>query len=234
MSEFSKLIVEEMNRKGMTRAQLGAALGVSQQAASSWLQPNKQKPERWKEIALAVGVPMDVAERAVNTPVSPSESGTFEQTHVRLSTFKPSANAGKRAPLAPPAAGMIPVIGRAAAGEPGKIIIMDGEPSEWIPCPPELIGVDGGYATYVYGDSMEPRYFNGERVYVHPSRPYGPKDFVVAQVRDDDDNLSAYVKRFVSYTAQGLKLHQYNPDDDLEFAPDAVDAVHLIVGSGRG
>ena len=144
------------------------------------------------------------------------------------------SNKGPSVPLGAPAPGLIPVLGRAAAGEPGKILMLDGEPSEWITCPPELVGVDGAYATYVYGDSMEPRYFNGERVYVHPIRPSGPRDFVVAQVRDENDDLSGYVKRLVVWDEAGLTLHQFNPDTDLEFTPDKVDSVHVIVGSGRG
>lgn len=223
-----------MNAKGFTQSDLAIGMGVSQQAVSEWVNGNVQRPKKWKDIAFTLGIPMEEAERAVNTPLEMSTPGTFEQTHVRVATFRPSPNTGRQSRLAPPPSGMIPVMGRAAAGEPGKILLLDGEPSEWIPCPPELVGVEGAYATYVYGDSMEPRYFNGERVYVHPTRPAGPKDFVVAQVRDEAGNLSGYVKRLLGWTEQGLRLHQYNPETDLDFEPDAVESVHLVVGSGRG
>src|SRR5690606_34932929 len=44
-------------------------------------------------------------------------------------------NAGASIPVGSIPRGVIPVLGRAAAGEPGKIILLDGDPTEWIPCP---------------------------------------------------------------------------------------------------
>lgn len=232
MSEISKLIVAALNAKGITQADLAQKMNVTQQAVSEWVGGSIQAPRKWKEIAVALGIPLDEAQRAVNTPLEQSTPGTLEQTHLKVATFRPS-NVGRRAGLSPPAAGMIPILGRAAAGEPGKIVLL-GEVNEWIPCPPELIGVEGGYATYVHGSSMEPRYFHNERVYVHPTRPVGKDDFVVAQVSDEEQNRSGYVKQLVTWNRNGLTLHQYNPDTTLAFDADRVDAVHLIVGSGRG
>ena len=44
--------------------------------------------------------------------------------------------------------------------------------------PPQLEGVEGAKAVYVRGRAMEPRYYAGEIVYLHPSRPPNPGDFV--------------------------------------------------------
>lgn len=222
MSEFSKLIHAAMSARGVGQKELALAMGVTQQAVSEWVSGGVQKPKAWKKIADFLDIPIDEAQRAVDTPLDAAPSAR-----------NPAPNAGKVLPLRPaPVPGTIPVVGRAAAGEPGKIVYLN-EVHEWIPCPPELIGVEGAYATYVHGDSMQPRYFNNERVYVHPARPYGPGDFVVAQIGEGDD-ATAYVKQFVSWNRNKLVLHQYNPDDEFDFDSDDVSAVHLIVGSGRG
>ena len=121
-----------------------------------------------------------------------------------------------------------PIVGRAAAGEPGKLTMMHTE-YDTIPTPPELAGAEGGYAVYVYGDSMEPRYFAGELLMVHPHKPVGRGDFCVVQIGSNDD-ACGYVKQFVSHDSEVLKLRQLNPGGEIEFAAGDVAAVQKIVG----
>jgi phage repressor protein C with HTH and peptisase S24 domain len=93
-----------------------------------------------------------------------------------------------------------------------------------------LNGVEGGYAVYVYGDSMEPRYYAGELLMVHPHKPIARGDFCVMQIGFGDD-ACGYVKQFVSHDSARFKLRQLNPDGPLEFAANGVTAIHKIVGS---
>jgi len=97
------------------------------------------------------------------------------------------------------------------------------------PPPQELAGADGGYAVYVYGDSMEPRYFAGELLLVHPHKPVGRGDFCVVQVGSGDD-ACGYVKQFVSRDSERLRLRQLNPDGLLDITSGDVTAIHKIVG----
>ncbi|MEP0323264.1 S24 family peptidase [Bauldia litoralis] len=130
---------------------------------------------------------------------------------------------------------LIPIFGQAVAGEDG-VFEFSGEPVDHLPAPTALAGVSDAYGVYVQGDSMEPRYFAGEIVYVHPRRPPTRGCFVVVQLRPEADGGSppAYVKRFMSWGSRELVLEQFNPAKELRFTSDRVLAVHRIVMSGDG
>jgi phage repressor protein C with HTH and peptisase S24 domain len=127
----------------------------------------------------------------------------------------------------------IPVYGHAVGGKDGEFILNGNQVTEVL-APASLSSIPGAYAVYVVGDSMEPRYFAGEVVFVNPRLPIGRGAFVVAQIAisDDDDVPHAYVKRFVSQDAKRLRLEQYNPKKVLEFPAARVVSVHRIIMSG--
>ena len=127
--------------------------------------------------------------------------------------------------------GLVPVVGRAAAmGEVGKLVMLN-EVSDYVQRPPELEGVPDGYAVYVYGESMVPRYFPNEKVYVHPHRPVARGDFCVVQIGNPNPEC-AYIKRFVSMDESEIRLEQYNPPKEIAFPRDDVHSIGRIVGSG--
>lgn len=127
----------------------------------------------------------------------------------------------------------IPVFGRASGG-PDGVFEMNGETILHATCPPALANIDDGYGVIVSGDSMEPRYFDGEVLYVNPQRRAHHGDFVVAQIQTEEHGpLVAYVKRFSSRSASELTLKQYNPAKDLNFPSDNVKSVHVVIGTGE-
>src|SRR5258707_304288 len=100
--------------------------------------------------------------------------------------------------------------------------------------PPILSHVRDAYAVYVVGDSMEPRYFAGETVFVNPRLPISRGSFVVAQIsKGEEPEPRAYVKRFLSQDGKRLRLEQYNPKKILEFPASTVVAIHRIVMSSE-
>ena len=130
-------------------------------------------------------------------------------------------------------AAWIPVYGHAVGGKDGEFVLSGNQVSEVL-APPNLSHVRDAYAVYVVGDSMEPRYFAGETVFVNPRLPISRGSFVVAQIsKDQEAEPRAYVKRFVSQDAKRLRLEQYNPKKMLEFAMSAVVAIHRIVMSSE-
>jgi phage repressor protein C with HTH and peptisase S24 domain len=127
----------------------------------------------------------------------------------------------------------IPVFGHAVGGKDGEFILSGNQVSEVL-APPNLSHVPDAYAVYVVGDSMEPRYFAGETVFVNPRLPIGRGSFVVAQIsKGQESEPRAYVKRFVSQDAKRLRLEQYHPKKVLEFPMSTVVAIHRIVMSGE-
>lgn len=127
---------------------------------------------------------------------------------------------------------IIPVYGNAVGGIDGEFAMNGGILYEVV-APPVLNNVSGAYAVLISGDSMEPRYFDGDLAYVNPDRRVTKGDFVIAQIRNEVDGpLLAFVKRFVRHNAEELVLEQYNPPKQIRFPHDHVHSVHYIAMSG--
>jgi phage repressor protein C with HTH and peptisase S24 domain len=128
----------------------------------------------------------------------------------------------------------IPAYGQAVGGRDGEFIL-NGNRIVDVLAPPSLQGVPDAYAVYVVGDSMEPRYFAGEAVFVNPRLPVRVGDFVVAQIAaDEGEPPLAYVKRYTGQNEKSLRLEQLNPPKKLTFAADRLVSIHRIVMSGEG
>jgi len=128
----------------------------------------------------------------------------------------------------------IPAYGQAVGGRDGEFIL-NGNRIVDVLAPPSLLGVPDAYAVYVVGDSMEPRYFAGEAVFVNPRLPVRRGDFVVAQIAvEDGEPPHAYIKRFVARDARTLRLEQFHPKKTLEFPVGRVISVHRIIMGGNG
>ena len=128
----------------------------------------------------------------------------------------------------------IPAYGQAVGGRDGEFIL-NGNRIVDVLAPPSLQGVPDAYAVYVVGDSMEPRYFAGEAVFVNPRLPVRRGDFVVAQIAvEPGEPPHAYIKRFVARDARTLRLEQFHPKKTLEFPVGRVISVHRIIMGGDG
>ena len=127
----------------------------------------------------------------------------------------------------------IPVYGSAVGGVDGEFAMNGGVLYEVV-APPVLNNVTGAYAVQVSGESMEPRYFDGEVVFVNPHKRVVKGDFVIVQIHagTEDDPPLAFVKRFVRHNAVELVLTQYNPPKELRFSHDRVKSVHFITMGG--
>lgn len=127
----------------------------------------------------------------------------------------------------------IPVYGSAVGGINGEFA-MNGIALYEVVAPAVLDNVSGAYAVQVSGESMEPRYFDGEIVFVNPHRRVVKGNFVIVQIlgETDDDPPLAFVKRFVRHNDVELVLEQYNPAKELRFPHDRVKSVHFITMGG--
>ena len=128
----------------------------------------------------------------------------------------------------------VPLLGQGSAGRNGRFPF-NGDRVTNVPAPSTLARVRGAYAIYVVGDSMEPRYEAGEKVFVDPSRPVLPGDYVVAQIAEAEGEApSGYIKQFVGIDDKTLRLYQLNPRKKLTFPSTKVVSVHKIVFGGAG
>lgn len=100
-------------------------------------------------------------------------------------------------------------------------------------CPPQLSEISGAYAVSISGDSMYPRYEDGEIAFVDPTRRVKKGDYVVAQiVVDEYGPPQAYVKKFIRHNSSELVLEQFNPAKELHFPHERVVSVHFIALAG--
>jgi phage repressor protein C with HTH and peptisase S24 domain len=206
-----------LQKPGKTQRGLAAALGVDASAISRLLAGTRQLK----------AAEIEAVTRYLDEGVQPGASVPAGFSAAPLN-YAPAPVAGPRD---------LPVVGTAVAGADG-MFLMNGQIHDYIERPPSLQGVAGAYAVYVADRSMEPRYFAGETLHVHPGRPIpqGDNSFVVVQLKPEVEGEApkALVKQFIRRTATRLMLRQYNPPADLEFDTDAVASVHLIIWAGRG
>lgn len=128
---------------------------------------------------------------------------------------------------------LIPLYGTAVGGEDGEFVL-NGNHLDDIFAPPSLSGIGGAYAVQINGESMWPRYEDGETAFVHPKRRPVKGDYVIAEIHVDEHNPPlAYVKRLVKRTDQELILEQFNPPKLLTFEGHMVKSVHYILRSGE-
>lgn len=174
-----------------------------------------------------------VLTRKGNPPISNEEVWELAGPEFAATPLeRPNASIGSKIPTS---LTHIPLYGQAVGGIDGEFVLNEGNRLADIVAPPNLANIGGAYAVSVSGESMEPRYFDGEVVFVHPRRRPVRGDFVVAQIHNPNDGPPlAYVKRLVRYSEAGLVLEQYNPPKELRFEHRAVVSVHVIVMGGDG
>ena len=225
--ELIKRLVEA--RDNLTLADLSRALGLNHayfQQYVSGRSPKKGLPEDVREgAAHLLGIDPDRLRETQRLPVGLAQVGESARA---VSTVTQSTRSG------PPSGAVsveygsrdFPIYGSSQAGNEGQVVDYD-HVVEYRHRPPELIGVNGAWGMYVVGDSMEPRYFHGDRVHVNPHKPVRAGRFVVI-VRHDN---TALVKQFVAKNDSRYKLRQLNPKRDIEIPAAEVQGCFLIVGA---
>lgn len=127
----------------------------------------------------------------------------------------------------------IPLYGTAVGGVDGQFEL-NGNLMDRVKAPASLWTVKKAYAVRCAGESMEPRYEDGETIFVDPDRRVTRNDYVVAQIRAQEDGPPlAFVKKFVRWNSEVLVLNQFNPQKELVFDAKLVESVHYILKSGE-
>lgn len=162
----------------------------------------------------------------------PSMPPVTSHDMVRMKGLRQEA---RPAPLATPGGRDLPVLGAARGGEQGYFL-SNGELFEMTERPASLVGIAEAYAVYMVGESMEPRYHNGETLFVHPFRPPERGKYVVVQLHGESEHASDLemeylVKQYLGKTSKEIILFQFNPQKELRFPLRRVRAVHRVVGT---
>lgn len=205
---------------GVSQKSLGDHVGTTRNAVSRWESGDASPAsERFPAIA-----------EHLNTTVEWLMMGNGDRD--LPATPKREASNGSIIDLPLGHDGLLPVYGQAVAGVEGQFP-MNGNILFWVVAPPQIARIDGAYAVGISGESMFPRYEDGEIAFVNPSRRVKKGDYVVAQVQvDEHEPPQAYVKRFLRHNDEELVLSQFNPPKELSFDHSKVVSVHYIELAG--
>ena len=163
-SRFRQRFSELKTKQGLTQEKLGDCMGVTQGTIGHWLR-GRRTPETLEQFRSLA--------RCLDTSYSWLLTGA-EESEQEVSNVEPG----------PDIRGIHPLISWVQAGKWCEIMddFAPGDAEEWIPCP-----VNCGPQTFVLrvvGVSMEPRFREGELVFVDPSRRAENGSFVVVRLED--------------------------------------------------
>jgi phage repressor protein C with HTH and peptisase S24 domain len=75
----------------------------------------------------------------------------------------------------------------------------------------------GIFALYIRGTTMEPRFHEGDLVYVDSGRPAEPGDDVLIELHPDEPDgiRPAFIRRLISSAADAIVVRQHNPKREM-------------------
>ena len=124
----------------------------------------------------------------------------------------------------------VPVYGSVVGGADGDFE-MNGDVIDRVRRPAGLTNARNAFALYVVGTSMQPRYDEGDLIFVHPGRPavVGSDVVVELHAKDEFNRPKALLKRYRGKTPTLLLLEQLNPLAEIEIPLDEVKQVLRVL-----
>lgn len=206
---------------GLSQEELAEKLGVSRGAVGNWELGKPVGLSNLSKMAELSGVGLDWIAYNKDGGMIAIQAKTYSPSNAKVTGAK--AQRGTK----------IPLYGSAVGGEDGQFIL-NGNKLDDIFAPPSLSGISEAYAVQIAGESMWPRYEDGETVFVNPKRRPVKGDYVIAQIYlEEESTPHAYIKRLVRRTDRELVLEQFNPQKLLTFHGDQVESVHYVLRSGE-
>jgi len=123
---------------------------------------------------------------------------------------------------------MVPVYGAASGGLQKGLSLSKGNVVDWVTRHPAQFGIVNAFAVYVLSDSMVPRYFRGELVYVHSGRPPETNRDCLVEMKNGD----VHVQRFLNQSEEKIRLAQFNPPEEKDIPKEDIKAIYAVVGRG--
>lgn len=118
-----------------------------------------------------------------------------------------------------------------AAGSFDGYNILHHDAMEFIDRPKYLQNIDEAYAVRVRGDSMMPRFFDGDPLFVHPRQAPSPTDAIIIQVYSKTGQPEVYVKEYVREQHDLVICKQYNPEKERIFEKKNIMAMHRVISN---
>lgn len=219
MSETANPLRAYRRQAGLTLEQLARAAGTTAAQISKLEKGDRRLTVDWMA---RLAPPLGVTMADLLTPIAPRTAPPAGPASLLL----PGGDAAYAGiPLSGDPRDFIPVRSAGRGGDEQEMFLQDG-PIDHVRRPPSLAQVRDGYAIYVVGDSMQPRFRPGQILHVNPFKPAQPGTGVVVT----KTNGAVLIKEFVRHDARTLELRQYNPAETLRLAAAEIAAVHTVVG----
>jgi len=117
----------------------------------------------------------------------------------------------------------LPVIG-SVCGSGDCDFVLTGEVIDRVRRLPALAGARAAFAVYIIGDSMSPRYDEGDLIIAHPGKPAitGCDVLVELQPLAPDGIRRVLLRTYRGKTASGFLLSQVSPESEQEISADQI------------
>jgi SOS-response transcriptional repressor LexA len=224
MSEIS----EAARQLKALREQAGLSMRVVADSLGWRLTKYQHYEDRYRRRFLPIELARHLADLFAPHGVNPAE--VMELAGVGLDRSLPGSGViirGDAGPQ-PTAPRDLPIMGAVRGGSTG-FYFNDGDPKEYVERPASLAGSTNAFALYVDGDSMEPRYFAGEVLFVNPNRPLTKNCFVAVELTDG----RGLIKQFLRRNDDQVVLHQFNPARDIKLSAKDIKNIYRIIAAGE-
>jgi phage repressor protein C with HTH and peptisase S24 domain len=220
---FAKRLEAELVRYGITQISVANRLGISQGTVSGWFNRGYvPQPRILFDLADMLGVRPEWLLEGKEPKLNERSQRVGEQVitdvmhlpSAALSVFRESASDYKQKGVVnavpyPAGVRMIPVLSWAQAGQAVDFAQM---PDEWLELIPAAVTDDRAFAVQLRGDSMEPKYSDGDVAIVLPNTPPRNGDLVIANIKEEG---TAFKLMFlVGGDPEKIRLKSYNPTYD--------------------
>ncbi len=111
----------------------------------------------------------------------------------------------------------LPVYGRAFGGQFSDVVLFnDAEAIDWVGMPYNLAGVVGAFAVMCSGNSMSPKYENGDILHIHPDKRIRRGHYIVVEW-DEGDHRKATIGRYLNAVGNKVTVEKLNPATTVDF-----------------
>jgi phage repressor protein C with HTH and peptisase S24 domain len=226
-----RFIPKRLADLGLNQNDLAQALGIDASGVSRMLKGERHI--RANEVAVIAQLLRITVDDLVRELQSVEKSVENEETRILEAVRSPVAVRTNTArPIQTSGEGPIAVMGRPVLGGGGSFE-MTPRSVDAVPRPRVLDGVPGAYAVFMPDDSMEPRYFTGELLFIHPGKPFKIGSFVVVTVKgQDDEPPRSYIRMFIGVDrADAYRFAQLKPQGapPLIVPSERIVNIHRIV-----
>lgn len=239
---FRESMISEEERKRLTAtliqsrlaeldrdmAELARAAGVSFTSARNWtLGINLPAIKRVPAIASFLNVSESDILAAINGPSDDSPK-------LVVAIGKPMSQKNRSAPprvaeIAELGPRDVPILGVVVGGQKGDFTF-DGYTLGHARRPAAIADLTNVYAMYVTGNSMDPRFRDGELVYVHRREPAIGDDVVIQLMPEADGGIPpGFIKRLVRRNGSHIICEQYQPPGEVRYEREDILQLDRII-----